>query len=388
MTHSILPPSSAAIWGAPGGCTGWVQMNQTYPEIETDASREGTAAHEVASRLLSSAARGNCDPVQEGELLPNNVVVTAEMLESADLYVDDARAVMLASNIFGGALLGIEQQIQIPDIHPQCFGTPDLYLFDAKNKTLYIWDYKYGYEAVEAFENWQLIAYAAGILGHIAKFTPLLRDRFEPDLEVVFRIVQPRAMHRDGPIREWRVAFADLAPYWGHLRAGALTALAPTSAQQSGPHCKYCPGRHACPAAMTAGARLFEAATVGLPVDLSVEATAVQLQIITRARKQLEALESGFEQQVEHLIRSGSHVPGFKMEQSFGREKWATAPEEVMALGDLLGFELRKPALVTPKQAIKLGVDASVIMAYTEKTKGAMRVVPDNLNHAKKVFSK
>ena len=82
-------------------------MNQTYPEIETDASREGTAAHDVASRLLSSAARGNCDPVQEGELLPNNVVVTAEMLESADLYVDDARAVMLASGVFGGALLGI-----------------------------------------------------------------------------------------------------------------------------------------------------------------------------------------------------------------------------------------------------------------------------------------
>lgn len=388
MTHSILPPSSAAIWGAPGGCPGWVYMNQTYPDIETEASREGTAAHEVAARLLSSAARANCDPVNEGEILPNNVVVTAEMLEGADLYVDDVRAVMHASGVYGGALLGIEQKIEVPAVHPQCFGTPDLYLLDAKNNTLYIWDYKYGFDPVEAFENWQLVTYAAGILGHIAKHAPLMHDQVEPTLKVVFRIVQPRAMHREGPIREWRVKYTDLAPYFENLRKGAAQTVEHPHLKRSAAHCKYCPGRHACDTAQAAGAKLFEAATVGLPVDLSVEATATQLQIITRARKQLEALESGFEQQIENLIRSGRPVRGFKMEAAQGREVWSTDAAEVAALGDILGFELRKPSVVTPKQAVKIGVDASVIMAYTSKTKGAMKVVPDNLNHAKKVFSK
>lgn len=387
MTHSILPPSSAAIWGAPGGCPGWAHMNQTYPEIETEASREGTAAHEAAARWVSSAARANGDPVYEGQIASNNVAFTAEMLDGAELYADDVSAIMHQTGVYGGPYLGIEQRIEIPRVHAQCFGTPDLYLYDPKNNVLYLWDYKFGYERVEAFENWQLTCYAAGILDHMAKFTPMLVDRIAETMQVVFRIVQPRAFHREGPVREWRVAYPELESRFEQLAAGALAALA-EPIQQTGAHCKYCPGRHACPAALDAGAKLYEAASVGLPVDLSIEAAATQLRIVTRARKHLEALESGFEQQIEQTIRSGKRVPGFKMEASQGRETWSTPVEEVFALGDMLGVDLRKPAAITPKQAIKKGLDEAVIKAYATKTNGAMRVVPDDLTQARKVFSK
>ena len=69
----------------------------------------------------------------------------------------------------------------------------DFYLYDQAEKTLYVTDLKYGYEIVEPFENWQALAYAAGV----AALPGMVPDK------VVITIVQPRAPHRRGPIRTW-----------------------------------------------------------------------------------------------------------------------------------------------------------------------------------------
>jgi len=44
-------------------------------------------------------------------------------------------------------------------------GTPDLYGFDEETETLYILDYKTGFQTVDAYQNAQLLSYAALILG-------------------------------------------------------------------------------------------------------------------------------------------------------------------------------------------------------------------------------
>jgi hypothetical protein len=123
-------------------------------------------------------------------------------------------------------------------------------------------------------------------------------------------------------------------------------------------------------------------------VELSPEALGVQFAIIQRARKQLEYLESGYEEQIKGLMRSGASVPGFRVEESVGRERWAKPIEEVVALGDMLGHDLRKRDAITPNQARKLGIDDAVIMAYSEKPRTGTKVVADNGNKAKQVFSK
>lgn len=387
MSHSIIPPSSAGIWGKPDGCTGWVLMAQCYPETEeTPEAAEGTASHEIAAQLIQDSARGfNGTKADKfvGQSATNGVVFTEEMFDGAKEYADDVAMIMRERGVFGGDNLGIEQAIEAKKIHDLSYGTCDCFLYDKKTGELFIWDYKFGYEVVEAFENWQSINYAAGI------FERLGIDGLADQVTTVrIRIAQPRAFHREGSIREWQVTGSDLRAHFNILHNNAHKSLGPDAECNTGPHCKHCPGRHACEAALTAGNRLYEAAAKPVPVELSNEALGVQLALVKRARKQLEYLESGFEEQVAGKIRAGALVPGWATEDTFGRDKWVKPFDEVVAMGNMLGKDLRKKEAITPKQAVKLGVDEAVIMAYSTKPRTGLKIVSDNGNKAKQVFTK
>lgn len=387
MTHSILPPSSAGIWGAKDGCSGWVTMALATPEeSESEASRLGTAAHEVAARYIYSYARAASFNPCVGEITSNNAVIDDEMLDAAELYADDVRSVMISTGVFGGPYLLLEQKLEISRIHEQCFGTPDCVIYDCKNHRVYIWDFKYGMDPVNVRENLQLVSYAAGVIDHIKRHTPFIEDVSGPKIEFIFRIAQPRAFHPDGQIREWRVMLPKLYPIFAQLSLAAEEALSERATNRSGAHCKYCQARHVCPAAIQAGFKLFEAATVPLPATISDDALSTLLALTQRASKQLEALKTGLEQQVETRIRRGASVRGYRVEPKQGRLTWSKPVEEVAMLGDLLGVELRKPTLITPKQAEKLGVDISVINEYTHKPNNGVHIVADDGNKAKLIF--
>lgn len=388
MSHSMIPPSSAGIWGKPGGCTGWVIMAQTYPEpVENCAAKEGTASHEIAERMNQANAKARVGyPTKDevvGSITSNGVVFTEEMYDAAEMFADDVAMVMRETSVFGGPHLGIERRIEAKRIHELSFGTADAFLYARNQGRIYIWDYKFGFEVVEAYENWQSINYLAGIIEELE-----INGHVEQHTTVHVRIVQPRAFHRDGPIREWVVKASDLRAHFNILQANAHKALGPDAEYKTGSHCKHCPGRHACPAALKAGLGLYEVAAQTVPVELSAEALAVQYSIVQRARKQLEYLESGFEEQIKELIRKGANVQGYCVEERVGRERWAKPVAEVIALGDMLGHNLRKGGAITPNQARKLGIDDAVIMAYSEKPKTGLKIVLDNGNKAKQIFSK
>jgi hypothetical protein len=380
-THSKIPPSSAAIWGAPDGCTGWVSMSGAYPEMgENPAAAEGTAAHEVAAQLVKWQTTATTPLEMVDTTATNGVVIDAEMFEAAQLYADDIGAVMRE---LGNFMPHIEERIEAKaSVHPESFGTPDCWLFDRNTGALYIWDFKYGHETVDAFENWQGINYAAGIIE--AFRADGVDDQF---ITVRIRIVQPRAFHRDGPIREWAIDGGELRAHINILSTNAHEALGPNPVTRSGAHCRHCSARHACPVALQAGLRLYELAGQPIPVELPLDALGVQLAIVKRAIKALAFIESGIEEQAKGLITSGSNVPGWILEQGYGREKWKAPAAEVIALGDLMGIDIRKPLeAITPKQAVKLGIDASVIKAYSETPKSSLKLVSDNGNKAKQVF--
>lgn len=387
MSHSIIAPSAAHIWGKAGGCTGYVLMAQAYPETEeSEESKEGTAAHEIAANMVEAHAVAMMGyPKRDetvGSVASNGIVLTEEMYDAAELYAQDVGEVMRATAVFGGPKLAIERKVHAPRVHELSSGTPDCWLFDERNRVLYVWDFKFGFEVVEAFENWQLINYVAGILDELG--IDGLADQY---LRVKMRVVQPRAFHRDGSVREWSVRACDLRGHVNILAQNADESLSDRATCRSGSHCKHCPARHACEAARTGGVRLYEAAAAPVPVELSPQALAVQYAIVQRARKQLEYLESGYDEQIKGLLRAGHSIPGYRVEEGVGRERWKTPVEEVIALGDMLGHDLRKRDAITPNQARKLGIDGAVIMAYSEKPRTGLKVVPDNGNKAKQVFS-
>lgn len=389
MSHSILPPSSAGIWGKPDGCTGWVLMAQTYPETEeTVEAREGTASHEIGAEIITDAKTNRVQRHTAkdwvGITASNGVLLTEEMFDAAKEYADDVITVMRRTGVFGGPDLRIEQPVQIPRVHEINWGTPDCSIYHKLGNALYVWDYKFGFEVVEAFENWQAIDYVAGLLDELE-----INGHLDQHTKVHIRIAQPRAHHRDGTIREWVVMASDLRGHINTLSANAHKALGPDAEFHTGNHCKHCPGRHACEPALKAGLGMYELTAKPVPVELSAEALGVQLAIVKRARKQLEYLESGFEEQVKGIIRSGALVSGWAVEQGFGRETWGKPIAEVIALGDMLDFDLRKPVdAITPNQAKKLGVDEAVITAYSTKPRTGLKIVSDNGNKAKQVFKK
>ena len=383
MEHSILPPSSADIWSK---CSGWVVMSQSFPETEeTEQQRIGTAAHEVASKYVESYARGAMYNPKIGDVTSNNVTIDDEMLECCEMYADDIRTVMVKSGAFAAPFLGVEQRLEMPEISEYSFGTSDCFIFDANNHALYVWEYKHGHDPVDVFENQQLISYAVGVLDYLKKHAPLTAEKV-PSMKVIFRIVQPRSFHRDGPIREWRT---DMNAVMGHvwlLNGAALANMNGGYPAVSGGHCKHCQARHGCAAALNSGAALYEVASQALPLDMTKEALGVQLSIVSTARKRLVAIEDALMQQVETLIRKGKTVPGWMTQAKNGRETWSVPIEEIHALGDMLQIDLRKQSAITPKQAVKLGIDADVIKAYTAKTTSGIEVVPEDTKTLRKIF--
>lgn len=383
--HSIIPPSSAGIWGKPGGCTGWVLMSQLYPETEeTPEAADGSASHWVgADTLLSYRPDADFKLCADyvGKVCPENgVVITEEMVEGAALYVGDVLKVCQERGLLGA--LQVEQRLEMPAIHELAFGTSDNYIYDPKAHELFAWDYKFGFETVEAYENWQTLMYLDGIVDKLG-----FKGVQDQDLKITIRIAQPRAFHRDGPIREWQTTGGALRGYTNILHANAHTALGPDAVCNTGPHCKNCSARTNCEAAITAGARLFEAASAPVPVDMSTIALAVQATLVERAYKHLKSLRTGYHAQIEGKVRAGEIVPGWGTEPTFGNEKWSKPVGEVIAMGDMLGKDLRKPTAKTPKQAIKLGVDEAVIKAYSTQERTGVRVTQDNGTKAKQVFT-
>lgn len=385
-SHSIIAPSSAHIWGPDDGCTGYVEMVQQFPEPEeTVEAAEGTATHEIGSRLIMNQSTGNIANKASdfvGKTASNGVIFTDEMYESARVYSDDVGDIMRSAAVFGGPCFGNEHHVKAPKIHELSHGTIDQFIFDRGKGHLYLWDLKHGHGIVEAFENWQLINYTAGIVDQFE-----INGLDDQHITVHMRIVQPRAFHRDGEIREWVINLSDLRAYFNTLSTNAGIALSDNAVCRSGSHCKHCNARHGCEAALRAGMSLYEVSTDPTPITLSGAALGLQLQIIKRAKKQLEYLESGFDEQVKNLIRSGVDVPGWMVENGYGREKWAKPVDEVIAFGDMMGQNLRKPDdAITPVQARKLGIDDAVIKAYSITPSTGLKIVPDNGNKARLIF--
>ena len=376
--HSILPPSSAARRVA---CPGSRLLEMKYPDTEqSQAAREGEAAHWVASEMLKNTIMMVDHLFSYSNPAPNGERVTFEMIEGAQLYVDtlrDAVGMDITTDIFH-----IEERIDMPSIHPDAWGTPDCWVVNRGH--LHILDYKYGFGFVEVFENWQLIAYAAGVLEKL-KINGIADQSFP----VTFYIVQPRSFHRDGQVRTWSFMASDLRPYFNRLRDAEHASMAVNALCRPNPECTFCRGRHACEALQRSSLSAVDVSTVNTPFDLNAQQTGGELRYLKRAADLLDARITGLSEQALSMIKRGERVPGFKAEASAGREIWKKSAEEIITLGAMMNVTLAKPLdVITPKQAVKAGMPEEIVKTYSDTPRGAIKLIAEDESASRKVFGK
>ena len=390
MSHAKIPPSSAYIWGAGNGCTGWVTMREHYPDSAPGAAAlEGTAAHELARRMLTYARNiPSCDlrdPALRDIFAPKpieGVHVDDEMYGHALEYAETVREVIAEAG--DGAIVGIEERVECPTVHPLSFGTVDAYVYDPTRSRLTILDFKYGRRIVEAVENWQAINYVSGVL---AKLWPTA-DLNAINAGVVIKIVQPRAFHRDGPVRDWHTNGYELAPYFDTLQRNAAAALSDGAQLRSGSHCRYCPARIGCTAAREAGLQLYEVTAQPVPDDPTDAELAQLFELTQRALEQVQYMHDAYETQILAKLRRGESVPGLTIGHTDGREQWTAPDKQVYALGDMLGVELRNVKPLTPNQARKAGANPDTVAALSTRQNGRAVVVKDTRDaRAREVFT-
>jgi hypothetical protein len=345
-------------------------MNRQFPKADTPESMEGTAAHWVFAEMLAGRE------VLEGAIAFNGVVVTDEMLEGADLFVDTVRKRM------AGMKLHVEESVAIPFVHPDCWGTPDIWAYDPVRKMLEVIDYKFGHRFVDEYENDQGVAYISGIVDVISDMPSVL----DQALTVNFTVVQPRCFLKGAPVRTWTVKASDLRGQINKMKRAAELSLDANPVAVTNSECRDCPGRHACPALQQATYADSEYSAMSSPVELSPAAASLELKMMEHALERLKARVEGMREAVTGYARQGQVVPWHRIEQGFGRQQWSLPAEQVIAMGQLMGADLSKPGVVTPKQALKLGVDEAVINAYSVTPLGSVKLVPDNPADARRVF--
>ena len=236
--HSILAPSSAPIWVP---CPGSVQECLILPPDEggQDAD-EGNAVHAIGADFIRGSTKGQGykqTAVAEVGKVRDGVTVTQEMVDGAVLYADTCTELIRSAGVFGGPNLGIEQPVTIEDVHADCYGTPDFYLFDSHESILYVADLKFGFGVHEVFENWQLLAYAIGIVAGLTQKPATIK----------LMIIQPRAPHARGPVRTWKLTRGTLnTTYLNQLRDAAEMAMGSDAFVESGDHCRRCSALVSC----------------------------------------------------------------------------------------------------------------------------------------------
>ena len=358
--HSLLPPSSAARRVM---CAGSRQLEAMYPKIDTPESEEGHLAHEYAAAIL-----------RQGMGFPAfTPTVSKEMHDAVMQYVDKIWEVASYN-------LHIEERININVIHPECWGTPDCWFFNGGE--LHIWDLKFGFGRVRAFENWQLIEYAAGIINYLR-----LGGHDVADLFINFHIVQPRYYLAEYTPNTWRISYRQLQPYFEKLKNAELATFENIPQFVVSPECRYCSARAACTALGEVSAEIVDLSSMPTHDLLKQNKIGEELRRLQDAKNLLEARITGLEEEVVARIRQGESIPLFRIGHTRPRQIWKDPlrAERVIAL---LGADITKRDVITPKQAIALDVDEALVNALSTSIPGAPKLERINLKDIQELLTK
>jgi hypothetical protein len=336
-----LTPSSAHRWMI---CTGYpfLLSANKIPYEQCASASEGVIAHGILEQVING--------------IPLAITADVDMVMGANLL--KAALPINLQWIVGGRIVAMHTS----DISIK--GTVDIYGYDDVEDVVHIFDYKYGHTTVEVFENWQLIVYAIGVKKNLIKVNA--------GTLFSLTIVQPRAWHEDGVIRNWTITMAELEAYEERVYSAANTAVNPGSRTcVTGRVCKYCPVAHCCEALRHDALYAADNAYAQYE-ELPNDAIGIELDILRDAAAIIENRLTGLEQDITYRLKKGDQIAGYTLAPGRGTIKWNVPDDEVLALGEIMGVPVSIVKLVTPTQAISAGLDSGLINMYTVKISGAL----------------
>lgn len=363
--HAVLGASSAARWMA---CPGSIRLSEGQPNSSSKYADEGTAAHQLAERCLSRGA--NADQlVGTVEVVRNQPwEVTEEMAEAVQVFLDQVRGATDSKDT-----LLIEQRFDLSSIHPGMFGTNDACVVSPSRKTLFVFDYKHGRgHAVEAVGNPQLRYYGLGALLMQMGSTPIER--------LVLTIVQPRAAHKDGPIRTEVISVVDLLDWTGALKAAAVRTEDPNAPVKAGDWCLFCRAAGVCPAlrdkALEAAMADFATASITVPADPGVLSTEQVARLLDSADL-IDTWLAAVRAHALHQAERGIPIPGYKLVPKRATRKWRDNAQ----FAALSGYDIYlPPKMMSPAQVEKMlpKDKRPALDALVEKVSSGTNLVPDS----------
>ena len=364
--HALLSPSSAERWTM---CPAAAAVAAAYPRESTKFSAEGTAAHQLAAWCLEEKRDAVAYLGRVIEADGFTFTVDEEMAGYVQGYLDRTREWLN----FAGATLFVEQAISVEPItgEADATGTSDaVILLPGANPGAYdlvIRDLKYGRGVpVDAFENKQLIIYAAGALEQFG-----IAYDFPDDAQVHMEIDQPRREHTS----RFTLTVAALRERAKTISEAAAIALVTPAdgCKFAGDWCRFCPIRSTCE---TRAKYVSDSLPEGFE-NLDAPGPESEGERLARYLGRIEAIRawcSTVEQDALARLMRGEPLPGWKLVTGkAGNRAWT---DEKKAATALISFGAHReqiytePKLKSPAQIEKLIPKGARVHLATLVTRG------------------
>lgn len=350
-------------------CPGSVRLCATVPPRPSSKwAAEGTKAHELLEAALENGER-NAEKAWTDHSPFFAEDVDGEMCDAVQECLD---YVFDLIDEHGEHVLFTETEVDPPvtSAPGEAGGHCDCGLWFPAIGWLFVIDYKHGAGiAVDVKGNTQVLSYGSGFVfgGHV----PL--DKIT---RIVSVIVQPRAFHAEGPIREASVSLAELQDYLLELDMKIDECLQPNAPLVPGEEqCRWCDASSTCPAleskALAVVGNTFQSVKditedrLPDPADLPVDRLAYIMQVAPVLTKWLDNVAA----EAANYARMGAPVPGYKLVEAQAKRQWHGDPQELaeklIALSGMTLDDVMPRKLLTITEADKL-----VSKAYKDRAKG------------------
>jgi hypothetical protein len=327
---------------------------EAYPQQDTEFTREGTLAHEVAE-IIASGAPMDAEALQKWE---------REMLDCAESYRDYIQEHIKSDD----AHVLLERRVDFSPWVPDGFGTCDCIILDGD--TMIVIDYKYGVGVpVSATGNPQLKLYALGALNDYGLAFDVTK--------IEMHIFQPRInnVSVDTCTVDELMAWAEKV-----VKPTAAKAAQGKGGYKAGEHCRFCPHGGKCRTLSKHCTEFVEThdLRVGVPKLAPfeiAEVLAMEPVIALWLKKVKEA--------ALNTMLNGGSVPGYKVvEGKLGNRKWTDEQQVAEALqGAGYGLEeITETKLLSPAamdKAIGKKKAAELLADLIDRSPGAPTIAPE-----------